>query len=357
MCNKKPTKEQRRIREAGFSLLELMVSIIIFLVFMSAVYGLLKIGNIQKSTVSSQTEIIKNARLALNTIGRDAVNAGLGYSRIGGYVPDNLVNLRMALPADPDNSQDLITAVVSGDEINTNLALATGKTDVVSFAYRDLDFNDGEPIKLSSAADFSSNGVMITTPAGAAINSKPYDLYLVSDGSRTALAMVTSVPNAQTLVFEAGTNDPLGINALYTGTKETRSKLFSCTSDDPDECIDYSNATAKKVQWVSYKVTGDGILTRTIFGNNSDKPAAEQIRIQPIAYDIQNLQVKYLLSDGTVSNDPSNSGLDQVKLNKIVQIEVVISSRYSIDEQGVNVIKVLDLKSTFSTKNLSYDIG
>ncbi len=66
------------IREAGFSLLELMISIVVFLVFMGAVYGLLRIGNIQKSTVSTQTEIIKNVRLALNTIGRDAVNVRLG---------------------------------------------------------------------------------------------------------------------------------------------------------------------------------------------------------------------------------------------------------------------------------------
>jgi len=46
-------------REAGFSLLELMISIVIFLIFIGAVYGLLRIGNIQKSSVNIQTDIIK----------------------------------------------------------------------------------------------------------------------------------------------------------------------------------------------------------------------------------------------------------------------------------------------------------
>lgn len=345
-----------RIREAGFSLLELMVSMIIFLIFMSAVYGLLKIGNVQKSAVSTQTEVAKNVRMSLNTIGRDAVNAGLGYSRVGGYAPDDLTNLRMSLPSDPDISHDLITAIVAGNEINNNVALTTGKSDVVSFAFRDLDFNDGNPIKLSSATDFGSNGVVITTPANAAFNSKQFDLYLISDGTRTALGLVTSVPNSNTLVFEIGAADPLGINALYTGSKETRSKLVSC-DDEPDGCIDYSTATAKKVQWVSYELTLDGVLTRTTYGNNTNQPAAEQIRVQQLAYNIQNLQVKYLLNDGVVSDDPSNGGLDQDRLNDVVQIEVTVSASYTVSQEDVIINKVVDLKSTFSTKNLGYDIG
>jgi len=343
-----PSKVQnvkcKSIRETGFTLLELMISMTVFLVFIAAVYGLMRIGSIQKTTISTQADVTKNVRLSLNTIGRDAVNAGLGYSRVGGYVPDDLTNLRMGLPADPNTTEDLVTAVVAGNEINDNLALTGQKTDVVSFTYRDLNFNGGDPIKLVSAADSGSNGVIITTEDGATANSRPYDLYLISDGSRTALGIVTSVPGGgKTLVFEAGANDPLKINSLFAA-----SKLVD---------MSYPAVTAKKVNWVSYRVTIDGVLTRTIFGNNSDQPAAEQIQIQPVAYNIQNLQVKYLLNNGILSDDPSNGGVDQGKLNKVVQIDVTISSRYSIRENGVDINKVFDLNSTFSTKNLNYDIG
>ena len=92
--------EPRNRRETGFSLIELMISLSVFLIFTAAIYGVLRIANVQKSTVNSQTDVMRNLRLSLNTIGRDAVNAGLGYSRIGGNMPDNLTNVRMGLPAD-----------------------------------------------------------------------------------------------------------------------------------------------------------------------------------------------------------------------------------------------------------------
>ena len=99
---------------------------------------------------------------------------------------------------------------------------------------------------------------------------------------------------------------------------------------------------------------------RTIYGNNNSgtaPTAAEQIQMQPVAYDIQNMQIKYLLTDGTLTDDPSNAGNNQGRLNDVVQITVTISARYSTTENGVTINRVVDLNSTFSTKNLSYDIG
>lgn len=359
MQNKLEKKKCRSIGEAGFTLNELLISIVVFMIFMSAVYGLLRIGNIQKTTTNSQTDVIKNARLSLNTIGRDAVNAGLGYSRVGGFAPDNITNSILGIPADADTTHDLITAVISGNEVNTNLALSTGNTDVISFAFRDLEFNGGAPIKLTGAADLGGNGISITTAAGGTANSKPYDLYLISDGTRTALGLVTAVPGGgQTLTFQSGSADPLGINGLYSGPTSSRSKLVSCL-DFAAGCMDYTTATAKKVDWISYRVSVDGVLIRTIFGNNNAAAvplATDQIQTLPIAYNIQNLQIKYLLDDGTVSDDPSNGGTTPDALNKIVQIAVTISARYTVTENGAPIDKVVNLNSTFSTKNLSYDI-
>jgi len=42
-----------------------MISIVIFLIFIGAVYGLLRIGNIQKSSVNIQTDINKFPRSKL----------------------------------------------------------------------------------------------------------------------------------------------------------------------------------------------------------------------------------------------------------------------------------------------------
>ncbi len=349
--------------EKGFSLVELMVSIIIFMVFMSVIYGLLKIGSIMKTSASSQTEVVKNARLSLNTIGRDAVNAGFGYSRAGGYGAENILNLRLGIPPDADTTHDLITAVVGGNDVNTNTLLPSGRTDVVSFVFRDINFNAGQPLNFVSAANYGGNGVLITTLAGQTATTNNYDLFLISDGSRTSLGLATNVPaGGNTLRFEAGSADPLQVNSLYTGTVSTRSKLIACdaAASPPitDDCMDYANrVTAKKVIWVSYSVTSDGTLYKTIFGNNTGRPAAEQIQILPIASNVQNFQVKYLLRDGTVSNDPSNGGLNQSNFNNVVQIDVTITAKVQAVENGVTINNLIEIKSTFSTKNLSYDIG
>lgn len=353
---KKNTKNMSR--ESGFSLIEVMVSIIVFLVFISAVYGLLRIGVIQRTAVTSQSEVIKNARLSLNTIGRDAVNAGFGYSRVGGFAPDNLTNIRMGLPADAGIEQDLMPSIISGDEINVNNFLPVGRTDVVSFIFRDVTFNNGNPITLTGASDNGGNGVRVTTAAGGTAPARPYDLYFVSDGTRTALGLVTSIPNGNTLVFATGAADPLGINAPFSGAVEARSRLKSCASPTENGCFDYSNIiSAVKITWVSYSVNADGTLIRTLYGNNLNQPAADQIQIQPIAYNVQNMQFRYLLRNGTVVDDPSGAGNTQSNLNNIVQIDVTISTRVRIQENGVDTTKIINLNSTFSTKNLNYDIG
>lgn len=359
MQNLQQNKQIKAHGQAGFSLVELMVSIVIFLIFMSAIYGLLRIGAIQKTAASSSTEVIKNARLSLNTMGRDAVNAGFGYSRVGGYAPDNILNLRLGIPADSDSTHDLLTAVISGNEVNTNTLLPSGKTDVISFIFRDTNFNSGQPIELVDAGNDGGAGVVITTADDSTYFTKPYDLFLISDGSRTALGLVTEVPTGgKTLRFQTGASDPLKVNMPYTGTVNTRSKLIACDEFEVDNCMNYSNRVhAKKVNWVSYKVTSDGVLTRVIFGNNTDKTAAEQIQVLPIAQDVQNFQVKYLLRDGTVTDDPSSNGTNQANLNNVVQIDVTITAKVEVIENGVTIKSVVNIKSTFSTKNLSYDIG
>ncbi len=346
-------------RESGFSLVELMVSIVIFLIFMSAIYGLMRMGSMMKTSASGQTEVIKNTRLSLNTIGRDAVNAGYGYSRIGGYAPDNILNLRLGIPADAGAEHDLVTAIVAGNDINTNTLLPSGKTDVISFIYRDTNFNIGKPVSVTGASDFGGNGVTLTTLAGHTAYTNPFDLFLISDGSRTALGLVTAVPSGNTLTLRTGGTDPLRVNMPYTGTVNARSKLVACSSPGDTSCMDYtsSNATAKKIVWVSYSVTNDGTLIRTTFGNNTGRPAAEQIQIQPIATNVQNFQVKYLLRDGTVSDDPSNGGLNQEMMNSVVQIDVTVTAKIEVVENGVTINNLVEIKSTFSTKNLSYDIG
>lgn len=353
--------EAKNRREAGFSFIELMVSLTIFAIFLTAIYGLLRITHIQKTTVGSQTEVVKNLRLSLNTIGRDAVNAGLGYDRIGGNMPDDLTNVRLGLPADTNASQDLLTAIIAGNNIRTNVLLPNpGRTDIVTFAFQDKTFNGGNLMTITDAAVFNASGLTLSTAANGAANANQFDLYFISEGTRTAMALVTSKVDNNTLRVETG--DPLGINSPVNGNANSRSRLRKCPVPQPNpaetDCMNFTGtttATAKKIFWISYGVTNDGTLVRTTYGNNTGATAANQIQTQPIAYNIQNFQVRYLMRDGTTTDDPSVGGTVQGALNNVVQIEVKISSIVTVQENGVNIQKTVDLKSTFSTKNLNYD--
>lgn len=361
MVDERKNFELKNRREAGFSLIELLISMIVFIIFSGVVYGLLQIAHIQKGSVNSQTEVVKNLRLSLNTIGRDAVNAGLGYDRIGGNMPDNLTTLRMGLPADTNTTQDLLTAVISGNDINTNtLPPGNQKTDVVAFAFQDKTFNGGNTMPITNSAVYNTTDVTLTAvPTGTTPDDLPnqYDLYFVSEGDRSAMAFVTTKTNNTTLHLEIGAADPLKINSPFNGTTDSKSRLTKCAAPTQTGCMNFATATAKKIFWVSYSVTSDGTLVRTTYGNNhaAGATAAKQIQIQPIAYNVQNFQVRYLMRDGTYTDNPSNGGTNQLALNNVVQIEVTISSRITIEENGVSIQKTVDLKSTFSTKNLNYD--
>ena len=106
--------------ESGFSLLELMIAMVIFLIISAAIYGLLQIGTFDRNRASRRSDVLKNARVAVHMIGRDVLNAGLGYHRRGAIVPDNFLSTRFGIPADVDGNRDMLTGVIVGNERNTN---------------------------------------------------------------------------------------------------------------------------------------------------------------------------------------------------------------------------------------------
>ena len=78
--------------EEGFTLVELVVSMVIFLIVTGSVFGLLQVARQSRAVVSENTGLNKNVRLALNIVGRDTYNAGFGYPlRNTVVLPDNRI--------------------------------------------------------------------------------------------------------------------------------------------------------------------------------------------------------------------------------------------------------------------------
>jgi hypothetical protein len=169
--------------------------------------------------------------------------------------------------------------------------------------------------------------------------------------------MATAIPNTNTIVL--GRNDPLGINQnAIDSNPDRRSILIECLFGNTVNCMNYSSGvTAKKIYWVSFSVDVNGTLVKTTYGNNTGAPASEQIQVNPIANGVQNFQVRYLMQDGTISDDPSQDNVFPLKMNEVVQVEITMTLVSANDKQGVTSTQLINVTSTFSTRNLKYDVG
>ena len=110
---------------------------------------------------------------------------------------------------------------------------------------------------------------------------------------------------------------------------------------------------------VTYFVTADGILTRREFGNIL--PAVVSVD-EPLVYGVENFQIRYIMDDGSISDNPS-AGADgvagnaddvQANLAAVRQIRFTVSVR-SIDLNSAGQPYRETMTTTYSTRNLGYD--
>jgi len=91
-----------QLAEAGFTIIEMMVGIVVFTIVMGSIYGLLMVARGGRLNTNQRSEILQNARIAINTMSRDAINAGVGYPNLGATIPDNRLATIMGGTADTD---------------------------------------------------------------------------------------------------------------------------------------------------------------------------------------------------------------------------------------------------------------
>jgi prepilin-type N-terminal cleavage/methylation domain-containing protein len=352
--------------ESGFSLVEMIVAMVIFMIIIGTIYGLLQIGLIDRNRASRRSDVLKNARAAMHLISRDALNAGLSYNKSGAIVPDDFISQRLGTPVDNDTERDVLTAVIGGNNLFFDILNpdTNARTDLIAFAYRDTDFNGGNVISLINAATVSGapSTVRLQSAPNEARNAKGFDLYLVESDSSQVAVMATGLPSSSAIDIAPG--DPLGINQPLGGTGTGGSLLQKCTATITENCTTYV-ASVKRFFWVAYKVKSDGTLVRMTFGNNTGSPASEQIQELPVAYNIEDFQVLYVLEDGSTTENPS-AGADGIAgtaddrpsdFNLVRQITVTIKVQATEADEQLGRPESITLNGTFSTRNLEYDAG
>ncbi len=389
MFTKENCKLDENNRQAGFSLLEMVVAILIFTMVSASIFGLMELGREDRNKTSRRGDIQKNARLALYLIGRDVMNAGLGYHKTGGIVPDDFLQNRLGVAADIGSGTDTLTSVACGNNVFANKYLpSTQKTDSIAFLYRDLDYNGGKPVVVSDEKGGTGATAIVLqlptpTPTPVPAPSKPgfsaatnfasvnnNDLFIAETKTSQIIGMVTS-KDAANYRISVDKIDNLGLNKdrnlLDGSNKPIGSVLRACVNNLDQNCTTYTAGVGggivlKKVEMVSYQVSNDGTLLRTIYGNNKDNPANDQIQQRAIAYGVQNFQIQYQMVDGKIVDDPvvgadgirgtSDDTPSQMNNVRYVSLSITVSST-ELDENGKP--EILSLSSTFSLRNMTYD--
>lgn len=340
--------------ESGFSLLELLVSMIIFLIVTGSVWGVLRAAQMSRQVVNQQVANSKNVRIGLNLIGRDTYNAGYGYPlRSIVLLPDNRLSVQLGIPNDPDTSRDTVPPIIAGDNITLNTFNTTANvfTDQVTFLFKDSTFNlvgsgdaaVSQPLNINAATTTGGGIDEIIPLSGSNAACRVNDIFLVTGNSGSTLGVATALAGANKVQFANA--DVLGFN--QTGVSGNLRTIVT-------------PASMTRVKMLTYFVTADGTLTRREFA----PPITSAVAFvdEPMIYGVEDFQIQYVMDDGTLSNNPS-AGADGVagtaddapaNLAFVRQVRFTISVR-SIERDQAGRYFRETMTSTFGTRNLGYD--
>lgn len=345
--------------QAGFSLLELLTATVIFLIVTGSIWGVLRAAQGSRQMVSQQTQLAKNLRVSLNLIGRDTYNAGYGYPlKNSVFIPDNALSGLLGLPNDVDTTRDLVPPVISGNNVRINNYNPTANvyTDQVTFLFKDPTFNlvgavgppdtrISTPVGINAATTTATGIDEIIPLSGSNTCCRTNDLYLVTGANGSTLGVSTGLSGSNIVQFANA--DVLGFNV--TGIAGS---LRNITTP----------ATLQRVSMVTYYVTNDGILMRRRYVNAPPAVPAVGFVDEPLVYDVENFQIRYVMDNGTVNDNPSagpdgipgNADDTQANLAAIRQVRFTVSVRSrEADSAGQRYSESLTV--TYSTRNLGYD--
>jgi prepilin-type N-terminal cleavage/methylation domain-containing protein len=327
-------------RQAGFSMIEMIIGVTVFTIVMGAIYGLLQVGRSGRLNTTMRSEALQNARVGINTVGRDIINSGVGYPNIGALIPDNRVSGLFGGTPDSGAEPDFLTPIYGRNNVNS---INGTMTDLMSIAFIDNSFNAGVSIPISI---ISATGSQVTIPAG--FSNAPCtvgEIYLISgQTSAAALGMLTSKTSTDRLNFATG--DPLGIN--LTGASSPIILVNGVGGS-----LNPASASLQRVSLVRYYVVdddgptnpGSGTLMRDVYGG-----ATPGFTTQPLAFGIENFQCQYVMDDGAILDAPT-----QAQMLGIRQVRIALTVRSPEIDPQTNRPFRQTISATYNARNLEYE--
>jgi prepilin-type N-terminal cleavage/methylation domain-containing protein len=319
-------KLQKKTAQAGFSMIEMIIVMVLTLVIVSAVFSLMQ-GTIKTANTSYEmTSATQNLRNAHEFINRDVVTLGDGVKSMPNiwlpttFITKYLTN-RTAAAIDPTNiGYASIGAVISDNNMPTGVRIQgvtpainiLQGTDRITLLSMDKSFTS---IPLTYLEVNPLTGSIIV-PASRISDFTAGEVYFLSNGVSAAFGVVTSVNNGTKTIFWAN-GDALGINR--TGNTGA---MFSVQS--PRYAMSLS-----RVNIIQYFVDAEGKLIRRAFGVQ-DKAFIDSV----IAEHLVDLQLRYILkpsADGTIFEQPKDIfDLDEATSVRMIEPKIVVETAYPL---------------------------
>ena len=337
--------------QAGFSLFEMMVVLIMLMIILSAVFSLLR-GTIKTSNsnyeLTSATQGLRNSQEYLN---RDILTLGDGAKNTTNILlptsfVTNYLTSRTAAEIDSANQGFVSSGVVISDDNvpanknvpGTNPATTVfAGTDRISFLTEDKTFL---PVQINPA-DVNVSNAAITVPAVSIGTFQVGEVYFISNGISGTFGMITRInTGARTIRMESG--DAIGINQ-----PGNNGPLWTVKSGDMPMNI-------MRIQLINYFVNAQQLLVRRVFGI-----AGSGFVDNVVAEHVTQLQFRYTLrpDSGTeILNQPVNTfDLGDATLVRMIEPFVEVETAYALADgnkqkiSGITQLGVRNLQFTEAT--------
>ena len=389
-------KFQKKSKIAGFTLMELMISMGVTMVLLYAAVSVFRDASRSNQIVTQGADMSENLRAGLNMIQLDLQQVGSGSPTGGIPIPFTapcgttprinrpMLNSTTTFPYPGANCTSTIPAVEPGNMMGPAITAPDATagtpvnpnsiTDEITMLYADNTAGlDGRPVNqpatpgppanagcpngklqltgttLTATFDITCVNISSTT-AGNLVVINPGDLIMFTNnvgGGSTALLTVTGV-SGQTLTFAAGDAFKLNGRTETAGTIQQLENGGAACGGGP-ACFPTTLAT--RIWMITYYL--DNVTsppyTRLVRQINMNAPT-------PVGETLENLQFTYNYVDGVTnpSNQPSVPAGNSEANIRSVNVYLGARSAHAVQQAGQTIYSRSNLMTQVSLRSLAY---
>lgn len=342
----RPNSRIRNRADAGFTLVELIVSTAIMMVLVGATMTAMIQAINSNNTAHQLTSMNNNLRTGLDLMVRDMLQVGQGLPT-GRLIltPSGANSVQINLPGPPIGAG--VTTTYKNAIGDTEMSAVTPgpglgpivngvATDMITVLEADGSFDQVKLTALTQtnmsvdpAVDISTNGPNDVLPG---------QLMMLVKGSNSTLVQITRVDGDQRAFFEAG--DSLVLN--QTAAEAGNIAALRAAPPSPDvQTPTFIATTATRIRMISYyldAVTTPGRPRLVRRMNNGDAMTFNNNLGNVVAFDVDNLTITYDLADGVTNpanvrmtaSDLAGTGVcapNPCSVNQIRKVNILLAGR------------------------------